>query len=141
MFTHAMSFSFKIAPVLNMFFLQKIFVDWSSFFYFDQGRRSCPRASCSDIYSYAQAAVVWVTSLWPRWPSCPRWTRGPRSSKTATTPTTWQKSPSSKRKSPGTQSFAKLFPPFTHHGNLEDRNVSLTFCLCPHGAMMFPGPL
>ena len=24
---------------------------------------------------------------------------------------------------------------------LEDMDVSLTFCLCPHGAMIFPGPL
>ena len=39
------AFSCKIAPVLNIFCLQKIFVDWSIFM-FTLIRRSCPGASC-----------------------------------------------------------------------------------------------
>ena len=35
---------------MNIFCLEKLFVDWSIFYvYFDQGRRSCPGASCTYI--------------------------------------------------------------------------------------------
>ena len=36
----------KIAPVLNILLHVKMFADLSSFFYLDQGRCSCPGASC-----------------------------------------------------------------------------------------------
>ena len=43
--THSV-FSRKVAPVLNIILHVKMFADLSCFFYLDQGRHSCPGASC-----------------------------------------------------------------------------------------------
>ena len=78
--THC-AFSQNIAPVLNIFCIQIFLLILSCFIYFNQGRRSCPRASCSiwlfilqhlqiTLYSHSETCFADGPTLLSRYDIC-----------------------------------------------------------------------